>query len=167
VTVATVIRDPFQPLSRHGDVAADAGDGADVSANPWDGGYGGDGHPDQPPFEHPDQAPLEYAGQVPPEYAGQAPLESDGDQFDYEFPGFATDGFPGFTPDGADLPVGSASGAVGQLKGLYLAAEAARPESFDKHFDQLLDRQRKLISEYFKQSAGPGAALAGGRRNTR
>jgi hypothetical protein len=165
MTTPTVIRDPFQPLNRHGDVAADASDGSDVPADPWDGGYGVGGYPGQSPLEYPDRPPLEFHGEQP----------------DYEFPGFAGDGFPGFTPDGADLPVGSASGAVGQLKGLYLAAEAARPESFDKHFDQLLDRQRKLISEYFKQSAGPGAAasqpsapdsgrlagLAGDRRNTR
>jgi hypothetical protein len=80
-------------------------------------------------------------------FPGQADPGPNVGQFDYEFPSFA-----------GDLPAGSAAGAVGQLKGLYMAAAEARPESFDKHFDQLLDRQRKLISEYFKQSGGPGAA---------
>ena len=40
-----------------------------------------------------------------------------------------------------------------QLKDLYLTAEAIGEQNVDKHFDQLLARQRELISEYFRQSA--------------
>jgi hypothetical protein len=45
-----------------------------------------------------------------------------------------------------------------QLKELYLTAEAIGEENVDKHFDHLLARQRELISEYFRQSAGAGPA---------
>jgi hypothetical protein len=37
---------------------------------------------------------------------------------------------------------------------LYLAAETISPASFDGHFDELLERQRELISEYFMESGG-------------
>jgi hypothetical protein len=119
----TEARDPFQPLTRHGEEAAAAGRPGDLPAETWEG-PGVSALPDE------------------------ADLGSHVEHFDYEFPAFT-----------ADLPAGSAAGAVGQLKGLYMAAAQARPESFDKHFDQLLERQRKLISEYFKQSGGPGGAM--------
>jgi len=50
-----------------------------------------------------------------------------------------------------------------QLKDLYLTAEAIGEQNVDKHFDQLLNQQRELISDYFRQSAvaQPGAAQPG------
>jgi hypothetical protein len=50
-----------------------------------------------------------------------------------------------------------------QLKDLYLTAEAIGEQNVDKHFDQLLNQQRELISDYFRQSTGaqPGAAHPG------
>jgi hypothetical protein len=47
-----------------------------------------------------------------------------------------------------------------ELKDLYLTAEAIGEENVDKHFDQLLARQRELISEYFRQSAAARPAVA-------
>lgn len=44
------------------------------------------------------------------------------------------------------------TGALGQIKDLYQAAETVSPAGFDSHFDQLLERQRQLISEYFSES---------------
>jgi hypothetical protein len=46
------------------------------------------------------------------------------------------------------------AGALGQLTDLYLKAETISPAGLDSHFDQLLERQRQLISEYFKESGG-------------
>ncbi len=52
------------------------------------------------------------------------------------------------------------AGALGQIKGLYETAETFSQASFDRHFDQLLERQRELISEYFQESAGLAGAEA-------
>ena len=64
------------------------------------------------------------------------------------------------TPDflGLDTPADPEAGALGQVRDLYLAAGKVSKDSLDRHFDQLLDRQRRLISEYFKESSGLGAA---------
>jgi hypothetical protein len=48
-----------------------------------------------------------------------------------------------------------------QLKDLYLTAEAIGEHNVDKHFDQLLARQRELISDYFRQSSAAGPAQTG------
>lgn len=39
-----------------------------------------------------------------------------------------------------------------QIRDFYLTAEAS-PENLDSHFDELLERQRKLISEFFTEAA--------------
>ena len=38
---------------------------------------------------------------------------------------------------------------LGRLKDLYQTAEAVGADNLDKHFEELLDRQRQLIREYF------------------
>jgi hypothetical protein len=48
-----------------------------------------------------------------------------------------------------------------QLRDLYLTAEAIGEQNVDKHFDQLLERQRELISDYFSQPAGANPTVAG------
>jgi hypothetical protein len=50
------------------------------------------------------------------------------------------------------------AGSLGQIKDLYLTAETISPAGLDRHFDQLLERQRQLISEYFKESGGVSLA---------
>ena len=57
-----------------------------------------------------------------------------------------------------DTPADPEAGPLGQVKDLYVAAGRISPDSLDRHFDQLLERQRKLISDYFKESSGLGAA---------
>ena len=52
------------------------------------------------------------------------------------------------------------AGALGQIRDLYEAAETVSQASLDRHFEQLLERQRKLISEYFTEAGGLGSAEA-------
>ena len=43
--------------------------------------------------------------------------------------------------------------ALDQIRDFYLTAEAIDPENLDRHFDELLERQRQLISDYFSEAA--------------
>jgi hypothetical protein len=61
-----------------------------------------------------------------------------------------------------DAPAGSADAALERLRELHRTAAAVAPQSLDAHFDQLLERQRRLISEYISESEGPSAADASG-----
>jgi hypothetical protein len=65
----------------------------------------------------------------------------------YEFPGLDD-----------DEPAGSADAALDRLKELHRTAAAVAPQSLDAHFDQLLERQRRLISEYISEAEAPLAA---------
>jgi hypothetical protein len=49
-------------------------------------------------------------------------------------------------------PADPEAGALGQLRDLYQTAETVSQASVDRHFDQLLERQRRLISEYFNEA---------------
>ena len=71
---------------------------------------------------------------------------TDPDGRPYEFPGLAD-----------DEPAGSADAALDRLKELHRTAAAVAPQSLDAHFDQLLERQRRLISEYISESEGASA----------
>jgi hypothetical protein len=62
--------------------------------------------------------------------------------------------FPGLDDD---EPAGSAAAALDRLKDLHRTAVAVAPQSLDAHFDQLLARQRRLISEYISESEGSAA----------
>ena len=62
---------------------------------------------------------------------------------------------------GLDTPTDQEAGPLGQVKDLYLAAGRISTDSLDRHFDQLIERQRKLISDYFKDSSGLGAGRDG------
>jgi hypothetical protein len=60
-------------------------------------------------------------------------------------------------PAASERPISAAATAkLEQLKDLYLTAEAIGEEALDKHFDQVSERQRQLIREFFDRS-GPGA----------
>jgi hypothetical protein len=56
---------------------------------------------------------------------------------------------PGEEAPGEEMP---GEAALGQVKELYMTAEALGEEILDKHYERLLERQRQLISEYFKES---------------
>jgi hypothetical protein len=53
----------------------------------------------------------------------------------------------------------AATAKLEQLKDLYLTAEAIGEEALDKHFDQVSERQRQLIREFFDRS-DPGSESA-------
>lgn len=51
-----------------------------------------------------------------------------------------------------DDPIGGGTSALDQIKDFYLTAEAIGPENLDRHVEELLERQRQLISDYFKEA---------------
>jgi hypothetical protein len=53
-----------------------------------------------------------------------------------------------------------ATAKLDKLKDLYLTAEAIGEDALDKHFDQVSQRQRELIQEFFgrSDSGSPGAS---------
>jgi hypothetical protein len=61
-----------------------------------------------------------------------------------------------------DAPAGSADAALDRLRELHRTAAAVAPQSLDAHFDQLLERQRRLISEYISEAEAPSAVDASG-----
>ena len=50
----------------------------------------------------------------------------------------------------------AAEAKLDQLKDLYFAAEAIGEERLEKHFDQVSERQRELIREFFERSKPAG-----------
>jgi hypothetical protein len=61
----------------------------------------------------------------------------------------------------AEAAAQAARAKLDQLKDLYLTAEAIGEDALVRHFDQVSERQRDLIREYFKQSGlRPSAILA-------
>jgi hypothetical protein len=86
-------------------------------------------------------------------------------------PQAAANSLPG--PRSADLaaamPMSRAAGSdvwspatakMDQIKDLYLTAEAIGEEALDQHFQQVSERQRQLIKEYFGKAV-PGGADGG------
>jgi len=68
-------------------------------------------------------------------------------------PDYAPAGFE--SPDDFELDLSGLEGdALGQLHGLYDVAGTIPGGGSDEQFHQLLERQRKLIGEYFKESGG-------------
>jgi hypothetical protein len=64
-------------------------------------------------------------------------------------------------PDEPDVlefgpPSDPEAGTLGDLRDLYHTAENIDPARLDRHFDQLLERQRRLISEYFEEAGSLG-----------
>jgi hypothetical protein len=69
-------------------------------------------------------------------------------------------GYDDATPGGE----GSAE-KLEQIKDLYMTVEAIGDDNVDKHFDELMQRQRDLISDYFKETGigtGKSSASQGG-----
>ena len=61
-----------------------------------------------------------------------------------------------------DTPTDPEAGPLGQVKDLYVAAGSISTDRLERHFDQLLERQRKLISDYFMESSGLGFTESSG-----
>ncbi len=68
---------------------------------------------------------------------------------------FAASAPPNAAPPLRPIP-DAAAAKLDQIKDLYLTAEAIGEDALDKHFDQVSQRQRELIREFFDRS-GPGA----------
>ena len=103
--------------------------------------------PDLPAVRGPFEPLVEHNGQPSGSPSSAADrLATDEDGRPYEFPGLDD-----------DAPAGSADAALDRLKELHRTAAAVAPQSLDAHFDQLLERQRRLISEYINESEGPSA----------
>jgi hypothetical protein len=132
-----VVRGPFEPLAdTHGHLPGPDTTGAQQGAPgpeawPWDDAGDADGG-DRAWSSS--AADLDLTSEGVPEY----------EPVSFEFPGLDDDD-----------PIGSADGALDRLKALHLTAAAVAPQSLDAHFDQLLERQRTLISEYLSQADGP------------
>ncbi len=55
-------------------------------------------------------------------------------------------------PAPAETVPDAASAKLEQIKDLYLTAEAIGEDALDKHFEQVSQRQRELIREFFERS---------------
>jgi hypothetical protein len=105
--------------------------------------------PPAAPDHHPVRGPFEPLVEHDRQTSGAAAEHpaTDADGRPYEFTGLDD-----------DAPAGSADAALDRLRELHRTAAAVAPQSLDAHFDQLLERQRRLISEYISESEGPSAA---------
>jgi hypothetical protein len=56
----------------------------------------------------------------------------------------------------AEPPKTVGAAKMDQIKDLYLTAEAIGEDALDQHFEQVSDRQRQLIREYFDQMTADG-----------
>ncbi len=67
---------------------------------------------------------------------------------------------------GLGEPADPEEDVLGQIRGLYDNAETVSEASLDLHFDQLLERQRQLIAEYFEEAGGLSLADAAAAAET-
>jgi hypothetical protein len=80
------------------------------------------------------------------DYADARPDQSGYEAPDYEVPETLDWGTPS-DPE---------AGVIGHLRDLYQTADTISQGSFETNFDQLLERQRQLISDFFLESGGVG-----------
>jgi hypothetical protein len=116
------------------------------------------------PFEPPSRGPFEPLRAGEREVAGHADYQQadgeaaladpDTDPLETEISGYDPIDYEMSELLGFGTPTDPEAGALGQITDLYQAAETVSQASLDRHFDQLLERQRKLISEYFTESVG-------------
>jgi hypothetical protein len=57
---------------------------------------------------------------------------------------------------------GSEQDALGRLKDMYMTAEAVGDDKLQQHYEELLERQRQLIGEYFREPGSVPQPGAGG-----
>jgi hypothetical protein len=67
-------------------------------------------------------------------------------------------GIPGVQGQDARPVPRAAEAKLEQIKDLYLTAEAIGEDALDKHFEQVSQRQRELIREFFERSGPAGDA---------
>jgi hypothetical protein len=139
------LRDPAEPAAAEAVVAPVVAAPAPVVAVPV-----------RSPFEPlprnrtapaPGEAWPDEAGETGP---GQAAAEHV-EHVDYEPASYPSAGYEGADGD-FGLDESADDDALGQLRNLYAGADTIGAESADGTLGQLLEKQRKLISEYFKES---------------
>jgi hypothetical protein len=99
-------------------------------------------------------------GDYQPDDLDVAPDEPDASSLDSDIADYEPIDYEMSELLGLDAPDDPEAGALGRLTDMYQAAETVSPASLDRHFDQLLERQRQLISDYFSESTGLGLAEA-------
>jgi len=107
------------------------------------------------PFEPLRSADREEAGHADYQPAdGDAALDDPGvSQLETEIPEYESINYEMSELLDFGTPTDPEAGALGQVKDLYETAETVSQATFDRHFEQLLERQRELISEYFNEPA--------------
>ena len=90
------------------------------------------------------------AGEPPEPFSVWEPAPKPGEQRDRD--GGSDDAYQ---PAHAEPPAAHTQEKIEQIKDLYLTAEAIGEEALSRHFDELRQRQRSLISEFF-ENAGLG-----------
>lgn len=64
---------------------------------------------------------------------------------------------PAETRPAESVPASAAAAKLDQIKDLYLTAEAIGEDALARHFEQVSERQRQLIKEYFEEAASGSA----------
>jgi hypothetical protein len=132
-----------ESAARPGGVTAapEAGEAAGTARGPFE------------PLRSADQQGADYPDLDPADdYPGDQPGAPDDEP--------AEDDGPDFLDFGS--PTDPEAGALGDIRDTYLTAEAIGPARLERHFDELLERQRQLISEYFEESAAAPAPAGTG-----
>jgi hypothetical protein len=112
----------------------------------------------QPPQESPQPEPDTAYGPDDPAYGPPRPgwysSEDQAEQQPAEEPQHTRGVFePPQNQGGSGQDPAGDTPPLEQIRDFYLTAEAISAENLDKDFDQLLERQRQLISAYFNEAA--------------
>jgi hypothetical protein len=115
-------------------------------------------HASQPPQESPQPEPDTAYGPDDPAYGPPSPgwysSEDQAGQEEAEEPEHARGVFEPPQNQGRSVQdPADDTPPLEQIKGFYLIAEAVSAENLDRDFDELLERQRQLISAYFNEAA--------------
>jgi hypothetical protein len=113
-------------------------------ASGWGPGDPAYGPPSPDWYTSEDQAGQQAAGEFQPARGVFEPLPNQGESGPVPSAGL---------PVGFELPEADGTPPLEQIEKFYLAAEAISAENLDTHFDELLERQRQLISAYFTEAA--------------
>jgi hypothetical protein len=119
---------------------------------PDDPNTGAETQPFRGPFEpHPAQPKLSDFTSTDPLPAEMTSPAADPAEADLTGPDLA----------GPDLGRDGSEEKLERIKDLYLTVEAIGDDNVGKHFDELMQRQRELISDYFKETGiGSGRGRA-------
>ena len=113
-------------------------------ANAWGPDDPAYGPPNPDWYTSEEQAEQQAAGEFQPTRGVFEPLSNQGKSGQVSAAGL---------PIGLELPEADGTPLLEQIEKFYLTAEAISAENLDTRFDELLERQRQLISAYFTEAA--------------